>query len=112
AIRPYSSARLTYYDETVSGTERERWAFDAGISATTRLARTFASTDEQGTVTTVRHSMYPQIAFGHLYQVDGDITEYHQFDAIDSLNEHGVIRVGLLNRFDLVRRGERARTER
>ena len=99
AIRPHASGRFTHYDNSISGREQERWALDAGISVTTRLARTFESTDAAGNTTKIRHAIYPQVSFGHLYQVDGRATDFHQFDEIDSLNEHGAIRVSVLQRF-------------
>ncbi len=114
SIRPHSSARFTYYDHTFSngpgtgsGGEYERWAFNAGISASTRLSKTFSWRDVDGNNHRLRHSMYPSVSFGHLYKVDGRPTDFYQFDEIDSLNEHGAIRVGLLNRFEkVVDRGE------
>lgn len=99
AVRPRLSGRFTYYDNTVSGDEAERWAFDAGVSLTTRLAKTFTTSDAEGNLEQIRHSIYPSVSFGHAFQVDGRPAEFHQFDEIDSLNENGMIRVGLLNRF-------------
>ena len=106
AVRPHTSARFTYYDNSVTAREFERWAFDAGISLTTRLARSWKSLDEEGHTLAVRHTMYPSISFGHLFKVDGMPTDFFQFDEIDSLNENGVVRVGLLNRFHKFRRGK------
>ncbi len=99
AVRPRASGRFTYYDNSVNGTEQERWALDAGVSVVTRFARSFKSTDAEGNTQTVRHSIYPSVSVGHLYQVDGRMMDFYQFDQVDSLNENGVIRVGLLNRF-------------
>ena len=100
AIRPYGSARFTYYDNSVSNAEQERWAYDLGISITTRLARTFSSTAPDGSSSGFRHRLYPSVAFGHLFRVDGDPSDYFQFDEIDSLHENGTIRLGVLNLFD------------
>lgn len=108
ALRPYSSNRVTHYDDTVDGTSKERWVFDAGISATTRLHRTWSWGKEDGSTVLVRHSMYPQVSFGYTYQADGDVADYHQFDEIDALHEQGVVRVGLVNRFEQVVRGRGA----
>jgi hypothetical protein len=99
AVRPRASGRFTYYDNTVRRAEDERWALDAGVSVTTRLARSFRSTDSDGKAQTIRHSIYPSVSIGHMYRVDGRPTDYYQFDQVDSLNENGTIRVGLLNRF-------------
>lgn len=109
SIRPYSSTRFTYYDTTNmngdgtgDGREFERWVLDAGITASTRLSRTFSWIDGDDHRHALRHSMYPSISLGHLYQVDGRPTDFYQFDEIDSLNENGVLRVGLLNRLEKV----------
>ena len=112
SFRPYGSARFTYYDTTTlsggmpgaggtgDGGEFERWAFDGGITASTRLSRTFSWTGTDSGLHKLRHSIFPSVSVGHLYQVDGRPTDFYQFDEIDSLNESGVIRVGLLNRFE------------
>jgi hypothetical protein len=80
-------------------TEQERLALDAGVSITTRLSRTFNWVDSQGQATGFRHTMHPSLSFGHLYQVGGMPSDFHQFDSIDRLNENSLIRLGLLNRF-------------
>ncbi|MCA8956750.1 MAG: hypothetical protein KDC87_11805 [Planctomycetes bacterium] len=98
AVRPRSSARFTHYDNSVAGLTRNRWAFDAGISATTRLARTFHGTNADGSQWHAQHTMYPSISFGHSFQVDQNPELLYQFDEVDALNEKGVVRVGLLNR--------------
>ena len=112
SFRPYGSARFTYYDTTTledgmpgtvgtgDGREFERWAFDGGITASTRLSRTFSWAGGNNSLHKLRHSLYPSVSVGHLYQVDGRPTDFYQFDELDSLNENGVVRVGLLNRFE------------
>ena len=111
SIRPYSSARFTYYDTTNmtgggtgDGGEFERWSFDAGVSVSTRMSRTFSWLDDNGNRSSLRHSLYPSVSVGHLYKVDGRPSDFYQFDELDSLNENGVVRVGLLNRFENVSR--------
>ena len=108
AIRPYGSARFTYYDNSVTADELERWALDAGVSITTRLARTFTSTTPDGGTASFRHRMYPSVAFGHQFQVDGTPSDYFQFDGIDRLDENALIRLGVLNLFDRSETGPKA----
>lgn len=111
-FRPYASARVTYFDHDMAGRDRTRGAFAAGIRAGTRLARSWTWADADGNLRGIRHIMSPFVSFQHRYKVDGDPSQFHQFnevaggpgvfhrfDDVDSLDEGAVLRVELLNRF-------------
>jgi hypothetical protein len=98
AVRPYVDGRFTYFDETVAGGADGRWAFGAGIEFGSRFARSWNWLGEEGSSTSLRHVMSPTVRFDHRFAVSGDPTDFHQFDAVDALDEGASIRVGLLQR--------------
>lgn len=100
AVRPFATARVTYYGDTVAGDEATRWAFGQGISVGTRLARTWSWTDDQGNQTGLRHVMSPEISFINQYKVDGQPSDFFQFDQVDQLTEGTILRFDLLNRLE------------
>ncbi|MFO1076588.1 MAG: LPS assembly protein LptD [Planctomycetota bacterium] len=96
SVRPYLSARATYFDDTVGGGADTRVAFEGGVQFGTRFARSFDWTDDVGT-TTVRHVIAPKISILDRFQVDGAPSLYHQFDATDALTERNLVRVEVRN---------------
>ncbi len=97
-VRPFTAARVTYYDDTFDDGERTRWAFENGIVVGTRLSRSWSWLDEPGKATGLRHVASPTVSFIDRYQVSGDPDDYFQFDEIDAIDEGTVLRLGLLNR--------------
>jgi hypothetical protein len=105
-FRPFASARYTYYENTPSGTSDDRWAFAAGISAGTRLSRTWSWLNGEGTAQSMRHIIAPRVAFIHRFRVDGIPTDFvHDdgsanllaFDSVDRLDEGALIQLQLMN---------------
>lgn len=96
--RTFVSGRFTHFDETVAGTSRERMAFTAGASFGTRLSKDWSWTEEDGSKHALRHVVSPTVRFEHRFKVDGDPGDYHQFDALDALDEGANVRVGVLQR--------------
>ena len=98
AVRPYAEARMTYYDQTVAGGAKDRFAAGAGIEVGTRMARTWRYAREDGGTEGVRHVLSPTVRFGNQFEVSEDPSEFFQFDRVDAIEEGAHIRVGLLQR--------------
>jgi hypothetical protein len=101
SIRPYADVRGTFYDTTVDDGAEDRIAFEAGVRAATRFARTFGG-DGDGAV---RHVVSPVLTFADRFHVEHDPSRFHQFDAVDALTEQNLVRFEVRN---LVQRMEQA----
>ncbi len=99
-VRAFAGSRYSNFSNTVAGSSRDRWLFTAGASVGTRLERTWRWFEHDAD-RAMRHVISPTVAFEHRYKVDGDPSEFHQFDAVDALNEGANVRVAILQRFQL-----------
>jgi len=97
-VRPFVSARATYFDETVMQNNRTRLALAGGVRAATHLSRTWTWLDGNGETHGLRHVVSPAISFLDQFLVNGDPSDFRQIDAVDSLSENVAIRFELLNR--------------
>lgn len=96
-LRPFVFGRVTYYDDSPSGDAVNRWSVGGGIRAGTRLERTWRWLDD-GSSSSLRHVINPEIAFLHRSRVTRDPADVFQFDDVDTLDEDVTVRVGVLNR--------------
>ena len=108
-VRPFASARVTHYEDTVLGPSDERWAFAGGISAGMRFARSWSWADGADERTALRHVVSPRVSFFDRYKVNGDPQNYFQFDETDTLTEGTQLRFELLNRLQHRRNKDAAR---
>lgn len=95
-VRPFFSARGTYYDETVAGGSEGRVALTAGVQLGTRLSRTwtwFDGEEQKG----VRHVIAPKISILDRFHVDDQPSDFFQFDELDALTEEQLVRVEVRN---------------
>ncbi|MCA8942879.1 MAG: hypothetical protein KDB80_10000 [Planctomycetes bacterium] len=97
-VRVFSGGSFTHFSDTVVGGADDRSSFVSGISAGTRLERTWRWTEGQ-TQHALRHVVSPTVEFSHQFKVDGEPADYWQFDSIDALDEGANVRVGVLQRF-------------
>lgn len=97
-VRPFTAARITHYDQTLTGQSETRWAFTSGVRAATRLERTWSWLDDEGNPEGLRHVMSPAVALLERYGVDADPAELPQYDATDTLVNRTELRFELLNR--------------
>ncbi len=98
-IRPFASGRITHYDNSPTNDEQTRVSFDAGVSLGTRLDRTWKWFDDNGDQDSFRHVLSPTVSFIDRTVVEGDRSDFFQFDKSDALESGSTIRVGLLQRF-------------
>jgi hypothetical protein len=106
-LTPRTSARFTHYSDTAgNGDSRDRWSFSSGVTLGSRFSRAWRWRDAAGTSQAFRHVISPTVSFEHIFKVDGDPTDYNQFDLVDMLDERSNIRLGVLQRFQR-RTGER-----
>jgi hypothetical protein len=96
SIRPYASARGTYYDQTVDGDDEGRIALEAGVQFGTRLSQTWSWLDEEGRQG-VRHVIAPRVTYRNRYHVDDQGSEFFRFDPIDTLGEQQLVRLEVRN---------------
>jgi hypothetical protein len=96
-VRPYASARGTWYDHDAAGDSAGRLALEAGVRAGTRLQRTFRWLDAEGGEQAVRHVIAPTVSFASRYRVDGEPGDFRQFDDLDALDEQSRVRLELRN---------------
>jgi hypothetical protein len=96
-LRPYGSARYTYYDAAADGDPADRAAFEAGVRAGTRLSRTWHWTDDAGNDQGLRHVIAPLVTFADRFHVSGDPAQFRQFDDQDALTEQNLVRFELRN---------------
>lgn len=112
-LRPYGSARGTWYDNTVDGDDEGRIAYEGGLVLGTRLSKTFTWSGENGEEA-IRHVIAPRISYRNRFRVDDASSEFFQFDATDALREEELVRVelrNLLQRMEPERGAERTSTE-
>lgn len=109
-FRPFAGSRFTHFSDSLDGGSKDRWAFEAGATLGSRISRSWQWRDQQGGAHALRHVLSPTVRVSHRFKVDGEPTDFHQFDRIDALDENANIRIGLLQRFQ-TRTGERGSGE-
>lgn len=96
-LRPFTSARFSFYDHDAAGEQRDRWAFGSGIQIGTRMSRTWSWLDDDGETHSLRHVVAPTVTWADVHHVDGRPTDFRRFDAIDALTEQNRVRFGVRN---------------
>ena len=96
-IRPFSSARFTWYDEDADGEEANRWALAGGVDVGTRMSRTWYWLDAGGNQQSLRHVVVPFVTYENRFFVDGEAEEFRQFDDVDALTESSLLRFEVRN---------------
>jgi hypothetical protein len=95
-VRPFVSARGTFFDGTVDGGSEARIAWTGGVQLGTRWSRTWAWL-EDGESQGVRHVIAPRVSLRNRFHVDDRAAEFFAFDAVDTLGEEQLVRVEVRN---------------
>ena len=104
-LRPYTSGRGTFYDNTPTGDAEERVAMEAGIQVGTRLSRSWSWHRQDGERDGFRHVIAPRLTYRNRYNVDDSPNELFQYDDVDitRLRRLGYDTVDQLTERELVR---------
>lgn len=97
-LRPYLSARVTWFDSNVDGNQESRHAFEVGVAASSRFSRNFHWINDAGSQSTLRHLLHPTVAVFHRFGISDPASDFFQFDEIDALSNRAEIRFELLQR--------------
>ena len=95
-VRPYGSARGTFYDETVDGGSEGRIAMESGVQFGTSMSRSWKWLDGED-LKGVRHVASPKITYRNRFHVDDTADQFFVFDDLDTLREQQLVRVELRN---------------
>ena len=116
-VRPFASARGTFYDETLAGGSEDRIVLEGGFEIGSRLSRTWRWLDENGNPDALRHVIAPRLTYRNRYHVDEQPDSLFQYDeyafepftplrqqqlgyeSIDRLTERELIRLEVRNLF-------------
>lgn len=96
-VRPFTTARFSFYDHDSGGEQRDRWAYSAGLQVGTRMSRTWSWLDAGGNTESIRHVLAPIAIWDDGYHVDASPGRFRQFDPLDALDEQNRVRFGARN---------------